>query len=322
MADFVADMQQRAVSDSIRKAAIPAVQQLFDMLRSDANMSNNSYLRLILTNTSMRVKSVPRYTLMWPLEQILRYIAEEQGDPTKLPWTWLMATTTIIFMIFVPCRPIALLRIDPTKARKDPHSDALLVPAKEKTDRGRDNSVLCIRSLPNKYLSPRFYFDYCSQRSNDKGCPNHLLCSNTGHPYKRTDNLCKAGKACLGRAKIPAGYGLHSVRHALIQWLYAHGYSEVEVNAYTGHSNNFHTTLKFYYHLDKAWLGRKIADSSTPELQTVSLPAQQAMLKEALSSNEEEAEIEETLPPLSEQDTIDLQEEDRELQLAPPSGIG
>jgi hypothetical protein len=322
IADFVADMQQRAESDNTRKAAIPAVQQLFDMLRTDLNIHNNSYLRMIMVHTSTRTKSIPRYSVIWPLEQVLHYITEVQGDPAKLPWTWLMATTAIIFMIFVPCRPIALIRLDPTKAKQDPYSDALLVPTKEKTDRGRDSSILCIRSLPQKLLSPRFYYDICLQRSTKLGCPDALLCSNSGRPYTRTDNVCKAGKACLGRSNIPAGYGLHSVRHALIQWLYSHGYDEKEVNAYTGHSNNYHTTLKFYYHLDKAWIGKKISEAGTPKLQPVAESTQRTMLHEALASNEEETEIEAVLPTPSEQDASELQEEEEELRRTTPVHLG
>ena len=60
-------------------------------------------------------------------------------------------------------------------------------------------------------------------------------------------------------AGIPEEYLPNSVRHAMINDLYGVGLEEKEVNAYTGHSNNHHTTLNFYYHLDKQWVGRKLA---------------------------------------------------------------
>jgi hypothetical protein len=296
MTDFVADMQQRAVSEHGRKVAMPAVQQLFDMLRTDASFSNNSFLRLVITNASVKVKSVPRYTHIWPLEQLLHYITNVQGDPTKLPWTACMATAAVAFMVFGPCRPIALIRADPTLARPDPTSNAILVPIQDKTDHGHNKSMLCIRDLPQKYLSPRFWFDFLSERSARLGCPHSLFCSNLGRPYVRTDAINKAGKALLGRARIHPAYGFYSTRHSMISKLYTLGFDEKQVNAYTGHSNNHHTTLNFYYHLDTAWLGSKMASAcETAALLPVSSPALNTLLADTEATNAEEIEAEATL---------------------------
>jgi hypothetical protein len=60
---------------------------------------------------------------------------------------------------------------------------------------------------------------------------------------------------------IPDRFKPYSIRHALITDLYRRGLSESEVNAYTGHSHRSHTTLNYYYHLDKNWVGASIATS-------------------------------------------------------------
>jgi hypothetical protein len=43
----------------------------------------------------------------------------------------------------------------------------------------------------------------------------------------------------------------------MINELINHGLNEQQVNAYTGHSFNFHTAFKWYY-LDPNWAGSKL----------------------------------------------------------------
>jgi hypothetical protein len=64
-------------------------------------------------------------------------------------------------------------------------------------------------------------------------------------------------KTLLWAAGIPDVFAAYSFRHALITCLFAREHSEV--NAYTGHSNNSHTALSHYFHLDNRRLGREIA---------------------------------------------------------------
>jgi hypothetical protein len=60
-------------------------------------------------------------------------------------------------------------------------------------------------------------------------------------------------------AGIPEKFTTNSIRHSLISDLFKHGWTEAQVNAFTGHSPRFHTALKFYNHLDANWLGAEIA---------------------------------------------------------------
>ena len=59
------------------------------------------------------------------------------------------------------------------------------------------------------------------------------------------------------------GYTGYSFRHSMIQKLFDAGLDEKQVNAYTGHSNQSHTALNYYYHLDKQWASAKIAAKPT-----------------------------------------------------------
>ena len=70
----------------------------------------------------------------------------------------------------------------------------------------------------------------------------------------------------LGEAGIPSEYTAYSIRHALITALFEKGLKEVEVNAYTGHSNNTHTALTHYFHLDGKWVGSELAENKRAEI--------------------------------------------------------
>ena len=63
----------------------------------------------------------------------------------------------------------------------------------------------------------------------------------------------------LGEAGIPPEYTAYSIRHALITALFDMNLSEVDVNAYTGHTNNARTGLTHYFHLDGKWAGTDLA---------------------------------------------------------------
>jgi hypothetical protein len=66
----------------------------------------------------------------------------------------------------------------------------------------------------------------------------------------------------LVKAGVHPGVPAYSVRHALITFLLSLGFSEVEVNAFTGHSNNYHTALNHYFHLDGNWAGNRIVEEA------------------------------------------------------------
>jgi hypothetical protein len=59
-------------------------------------------------------------------------------------------------------------------------------------------------------------------------------------------------------ASIPDQYTAYSIRHALITALFDMGVTETQVNAFTGHSNNSHTALSNYFHLDSKWVGQAL----------------------------------------------------------------
>ena len=64
---------------------------------------------------------------------------------------------------------------------------------------------------------------------------------------------------------MPSHYTAYSIRHALITALFDMGLTEVQVNAYTGHSNNAHTAVTHYFHLDSRWVGNDLEKTVSKE---------------------------------------------------------
>jgi hypothetical protein len=95
-------------------------------------------------------------------------------------------------------------------------------------------------------------------------------------------------------------YTAYSIRHALITELFNRGLKEQEVNAYTGHSNNAHTALTNYFHLEENWVGRKLVgaagETTVSEQAALVIEQDNQELQEELHEGEEEVSPEEGEP--------------------------
>jgi hypothetical protein len=112
-----------------------------------------------------------------------------------------------------------------------------------------------------------------------KGLVDTLWGSEKGVPYKQPGAISGHVKILMQDAGIPSHYTTYSIRHALITALFDRGLSEPEVNAYTGHSNNAHTALTHYFHLDGRWVGDQLAISGE---RTISASAADAIISDNL----------------------------------------
>jgi integrase len=203
------------------------------------------------------VKAAPKNTVIWPLSLFVQY-ACTCPDPETLPWLELEGLAAANFIVFIPCRPIALIRLDVQRARVRRSDNAVIVPAQEKTDTVKSRTELVFRASSNRRTSTRYYYDILSKRAQRLGVTDALFCSESGKTYKRSDSICNALKYLLEHGMRVFGYTAYSFRHSMIQALFDAGLNEMQVNAYTGHSNRSHTAADYYYHLDKVWAGEKI----------------------------------------------------------------
>jgi integrase len=202
-------------------------------------------------------------------------------------WCDLMGLAAAIFMIFFPCPPIALTRIDPTEEQTGRDGKSVfIIKTQEKTDLGKGRSIFAVRRSPDFRLSPRFYYDLLKRRATRLGCPHALFCSDRGQAYSRSDSICKALVRLLVRMGVE-GYTAYSFRHSMIQALFDSGMDEKKVNAYTGHSQRSSTALDYYYHLDKNWIGMKLCALPTDRI-ALSEQAQKAIQVDEADNEDEE----------------------------------
>jgi hypothetical protein len=231
----------------------------------------NPFLQVVVKANTARTKAGPKYSEIWNPGILLEHILN--GPKLKeLPWREQMGRIAAIWMIFVPCRPCAMFRMDPTTEKQSADGKTITIRAQDKTDIGKGVTVFTLRSMAQEAFSPATHYQVLRTGSKRRGSEEALWCAENGKPYKRVDNIRKFLAKILKDAKIPDVYKPYSIRHAVITALFQAGFNEREVNAYTGHSNNSHTALNYYYHLDRMWAGKTLAELAkpiavTPEIQ-------------------------------------------------------
>jgi hypothetical protein len=199
-----------------------------------------------------------KYREIWRLEIVLDYI--RGGPPSEqLAWVDLMERAALLFMIFIPCRPVGMLRMHAAESRFSSDGSSIEVPTKEKTNSGKGSTILLIRKGPVSNLCAVNVFTRLKTGAIARGVTDSLWCSDKGMAFKQSSAISKLLKGGLKKAGVSVSFPAYSIRHALITYLFDQGLSEIEVNAFTGHSNNSHTALTHYFHLDKKWMGSQIA---------------------------------------------------------------
>jgi site-specific recombinase XerD len=167
-----------------------------------------------------------------------------------------MMRTAALFMIFLPCRPIGMLRIDPTEERWSDDKTTVELPVMEKMNRGRDKTVMIVRSCEIPQLCPLTHYRLMKVRAEKMGFRTCIWIAESGKPFAQSAAICRLLSKLLREINIPQKYTAYSIRHALITALFDMGMSEVDVNSFTGHYNNSHTAISNYFHLDSKWVGR------------------------------------------------------------------
>jgi hypothetical protein len=176
-----------------------------------------------------------------------------------------LARAVVVFMTFIPCRPIAMIPMDGTKETWKAGGKILTVGTKEKTDKDRGYTELVIRKIVEKNLCPLTLYRLLKARAARLGAGGSLFCSASGVPYTTSAPLSRLLKGLLTLAGIDPQFPAYSLRHVLITALFDGGLEEHEVNAYTGHSNNAHTAATNYYYLNSRWVGRALAGGQVSE---------------------------------------------------------
>jgi hypothetical protein len=196
-----------------------------------------------------------------------------------------MGRIAAILMVFVPLRPCAMFRMDPTSEKRSVDGQAIMVRAQDKTDIEKGVMVFTLHAMEQEAFSPAAHYQVLGAESKRTSSEGSLWCSEQGKPYERVDNIRKFLAKILKDAKIPEVYKPYSIRHAVITALFQADFDEKQVNAFTGHSNNSHTALNYYYHLDRVWAGKTLAKLMKPVTAT-------PLIQAAINRDHEEGGIE------------------------------
>jgi hypothetical protein len=163
-----------------------------------------------------------------------------------------MARTAALMMIFIPCRLVAMIRMDWSRMRWIEGGSVLVVPAKEEMNKGGGYTEVVIRRIGIEVLCPLRHALLLKQHVEALGTNDSLFCSDDGKPYATSAQLSRLLKQLLVDAGIERKYPA----------LFDAGLNESQVNAYTGHSHNAHTAATSYFHLSTKWVGHAIAVES------------------------------------------------------------
>jgi hypothetical protein len=257
---FVRFLAVSKIGDHKRREAMPAVQLIMEVVRPGFKIMESVYLKTIIQGYATGTVRQPRYKTIWNLGIMMDYIAK--GPPSeRLARRQLYGRAAFIFMTLGPLRPAAQIRLRPDQERREPDGSSIEVCGHSKTDKKRGVTWSVLRRVETVNLCPVHLYDLCKADARKRGCTTSIWCSEAGKPYTRSDVICKAGLELMTEGGIDTEkYKFYSARHAAIDAMFSRlGLDEKSVNAYTGHSHNSHTALNFYYHLNKAWVGQKLA---------------------------------------------------------------
>ena len=164
--------------------AVAAVKELMPLPRSDATpfCDGNSILETTLAGLAQVIRRIARYRKMWRLEVLLQHI--RNGPPAaSLGYRDLMARTAAVFMVFVPCRPITMLRISPNREIWAKDRQFVEIPAKEKMGKGQRETALVIRKASCKELCPLTLYLLLKEAASNCGLTDPLWGFDEGNPY-------------------------------------------------------------------------------------------------------------------------------------------
>jgi hypothetical protein len=102
-----------------------------------------------------------------------------------------MARTAALMMSFIPCGPVAMIRMDWSRKRCIEAGRVLVMPAKEKMDRGRICTELVIEKIEIEDLCPLRHALLLKQRAEGLGKNYSLFCSDDGKPYAQSAQLSR-----------------------------------------------------------------------------------------------------------------------------------
>jgi hypothetical protein len=63
-------------------------------------------MRTLRGNTNVSIKTAPKDYVIWPIAVFINY-ARTCQNPEEQPWADLMGLSAVVFVVFLPCRPVS-----------------------------------------------------------------------------------------------------------------------------------------------------------------------------------------------------------------------
>jgi hypothetical protein len=163
-----------------------AIYELLGALRSEARLTDNVWLKSVTRSCSSVITKQSKYRDIWEIGILLDFL-RLQELAENLSWSDLMRGTTAIFMVFIPLRPVAMLRLDPSNERISKTSKSIEVPTCNKTDSKREITYVVVRPLEDKRLCPLKHYRMIKEGAKKRGMTDTLWGTDKGKPFMRTD---------------------------------------------------------------------------------------------------------------------------------------
>ena len=151
-------------------------------------MAENTFLKAVIRSCATAITKQSKYMDIYDLGIILDYLRSLE-PLEEATWSDLMMRTAVVFMIFIPLRPAAMLRLDPSEEKVSKINRSIEVLTCDKRDSKRTRTYIVIRPLEDKRLCPLKHYSVLKREARKRGLFDCLWGTEGGRQFKRSDPI-------------------------------------------------------------------------------------------------------------------------------------
>jgi hypothetical protein len=176
----------------------------------------------------------------------------------------------ILLILFTCCRINDMFNIEPRRCIWATQENTMAIAMRTKEGRGRLKYKMLL-SLSDGEIDPIASINEYRERHGDRmEKSDKFFFFENGSEVDTVDHLSsKILTPYLRRIGIPKPYTPYSIKTAVTTSLFDAGFSKEKVSAFTGHSSNANTALKYYNDSLNNWLGHHLAKQGATELKAI-----------------------------------------------------
>jgi hypothetical protein len=185
VAYFVQAKSQTGTPFYLIKESMTVIKEPFEIVERSvlALLKESMLLRQALRAAVTGMVRGARYRNIWNLTNLFDYL--RKGPPSdQLSLKQLRGKLAFLLMTLVPCRVVGIWKMEVEAERWAEDGNSVEVPTKEKTNHGRQGTVLVIRRCEVENWCPPTCYKLARARAARDGVPNMLWYTEQGKPYK------------------------------------------------------------------------------------------------------------------------------------------